>query len=101
MCAWKKIVDHYESHQRTRFAGQLLGFLGWDFSLPGGTCLRHMEESGSRQHLLLNATKLNTWPEFKREVDALTKEKDVERARTVRQKYNKGKGKRGKDHRKR
>eukprot|EP00971_Amphidinium_carterae_P047444 934627-Amphidinium_carterae.1 len=28
LCGWKKIVDHYEPHERTRFAGQLLS-LRW------------------------------------------------------------------------
>eukprot|EP00971_Amphidinium_carterae_P203775 4044018-Amphidinium_carterae.3 len=92
-----KIVDHYEQHQRMRFAGQLLSLLRWDSrsveiaarvkalereavrydsqsaekifdAMEIGICLRHTEQSGLRVHLLLNATRLSTWAEFKREV---------------------------------
>eukprot|EP00971_Amphidinium_carterae_P327088 6458255-Amphidinium_carterae.1 len=101
----KKIVDHYEPHQRTGFAGQLLSLLAWDFrgaeiearvevfereavrydsqsaekifdAMKIGNCLRQMAENALRQRMLLNATRLNTGPELKREVTS------IRRART-------------------
>eukprot|EP00971_Amphidinium_carterae_P046061 906338-Amphidinium_carterae.1 len=31
LLAWRRLLEHYEPHQRTRFAGQLLSLLSWDF----------------------------------------------------------------------
>eukprot|EP00971_Amphidinium_carterae_P330780 6463992-Amphidinium_carterae.2 len=98
LLAWRRLLEHYEPHQRTRFAGQLLSLLSWDFgdindvenriesferealryesqstekltdTMRIGIALRQLPDSALRQHLLLNATRLTTWSLFKQEV---------------------------------
>eukprot|EP00971_Amphidinium_carterae_P207128 4109375-Amphidinium_carterae.1 len=67
------MVDHFEPNQRTRFVGQLLSWLGLDFrGADIEACIEAFEREAfesiraadRRQHLFLNATRLNTWPEF-------------------------------------
>ncbi|CAK0865359.1 unnamed protein product, partial [Prorocentrum cordatum] len=94
--AWRKLVEYYEPNARSRFAGQLLNLLNFSFtgdvedrlalferellryeqrsgeaiaaSMRIGIVLRQLEEGPLRQHLLLNATRLVEWQDFRREV---------------------------------
>ncbi|CAK0830057.1 unnamed protein product [Prorocentrum cordatum] len=103
--AWRKLVEYYEPNARSRIAGQLLNLLNFSFagdvedwlalferellryeqrsgeaitaSMRIGIVLRQLEEGPLRQHLLLNATRLVEWPDFRREVT------DVRRAQSA------------------
>ncbi|CAK0826820.1 unnamed protein product [Prorocentrum cordatum] len=103
--AWRKLVEYYEPNARSRIAGQLLNLLNFSFtgdvedrlapferellryeqrsgeaitaSMRIGIVLRQLEEGPLRQHLLLNATRLVEWQDFRREVT------DVRRAQSA------------------
>ncbi|CAK0876009.1 unnamed protein product [Prorocentrum cordatum] len=103
--AWRKLVEYYEPRARSRIAGQLLNLLNFSFtgdvedrlalferellryeqrsgeaiaaSMRIGIVFRQLEEGPLRQRLLLNATKLVEWQDFRREVA------DVRRAQSA------------------
>ena len=96
LLAWRSINEHFEPNVRTRQAGVLLNMLNW--SLGGdvsarmelferevlayqrkadeelsdtiriGIVLRQLDESGLRQHLLLNSARMEDWATFKAEI---------------------------------
>ena len=94
--AWRQLNLSYEPRVRSRFAGQLLEILGWNFAgdviarmeafereihlyetsskekmSPGikiGVVLRQLEEGQLKQHLLMNAERLIDWDTFKSEI---------------------------------
>eukprot|EP00971_Amphidinium_carterae_P164350 3258151-Amphidinium_carterae.1 len=96
LTAWHRLVEQYEPQQRTRLAGQLQALLPWKFvgdiegridafegeilryehasgegvsdaSLRTGIVLRQIEETKLKEHLLMNASKLTAWKDFKAE----------------------------------
>ena len=94
--AWRQLHARYEPLATTRFAGQLMGLLGWDFSgdmlarveaferevsiyeqsskekltdaIRIGVVFRQLPESQLKQHMILNAERLKTWAEFREEM---------------------------------
>ena len=96
LLAWRRLHQRYEPKVRTRFAGQMLELLNWSFegdvqqrlelferavtkfetdsaevvsdAIRIGIVLRQLPEGALKQHLLLNAERLRTWPDFKAEV---------------------------------
>ncbi|CAK0842285.1 unnamed protein product, partial [Prorocentrum cordatum] len=97
--ACRKLVEYYEPNARSRNAGQLLNLVNFAFtsdvedrlalferellryeqrsgeaisaSMRIGIVPRQLEEGPLRQHLLLNATRLVEWHEFRREVTGI------------------------------
>ena len=94
--AWRLLNQRYEPQAQTRFAGQLMGFLSWDFSgdmlarvesfereislyeasskekisdaIRIGVVLRQLPESPLRHHMILNAERLKDWAAFREEM---------------------------------
>ncbi|CAK0903034.1 unnamed protein product, partial [Prorocentrum cordatum] len=94
--AWRKLVEYYEPTARSRIAGQVLNLQNFAFtgdvedrlalferellryeqisgeaisaSMRTGIVFRQLEESPLRQRLLLNATRLVEWPDFRRDL---------------------------------
>ncbi|CAK0826156.1 unnamed protein product [Prorocentrum cordatum] len=91
--AWRKLVEYYEPNARSRIAGQLLNLLNFSFTgdvedrlaLFERELLRYEQRSGEAIaasmrigiHLLLNATRLVEWQDFRREVT------DIRRAQSA------------------
>ena len=99
LAAWKRLCDIYEPHARSRVAGLLLTLLSYNFagdvearvaaferdvqryeqrsgepmsdSMKIGVVLKQLDEGSLRQHLLMNAARLSTWLDFKREVQEI------------------------------
>eukprot|EP00971_Amphidinium_carterae_P246495 4895869-Amphidinium_carterae.1 len=99
LTAWQRLVEQYEPQQRTRFAGQLQALLSWKFAgdiegsmeafereilryehasgqgvsdaLRIGIVLRQLEETKLKEYLLMNASKLTVWKDFKAEVNTI------------------------------
>ena len=94
--AWRLLSDRYDPKIRSRTAGQLVHLLRWNFSgdvltrleaferevtlytgnsgetvsdnLRIGLVLNNLEDGGLRDHLLMNAERLQTWPVFREEL---------------------------------
>ena len=94
--AWRQLTFRYEPRVRSRFSGQLVRFLSWDFggelitqmeslecelsayertsgeevsdAIKIGVVLRQLPGSPLRQHLVLNAECLRDWKSFREEV---------------------------------
>eukprot|EP00971_Amphidinium_carterae_P218839 4343748-Amphidinium_carterae.1 len=94
LTAWQRPVEQYEPQQRTRFLGQLQALLLWKFAgdiegrmeaferevlrgdvvsdaLRVGLVLRQLEETKLKEYLLMNASKLTAWKDFKTEVSTI------------------------------
>ncbi len=94
--AWRQLHSRFEPQAASRFAGQLMGLLSWDFSgdlttklesferelslyaaqsgeemadaIKIGVVLRQLPESPLRQHMIMNAERLRGWPAFREEI---------------------------------
>ena len=97
--AWRHLVWRFEPKTKLRYASTLISLLGFDFSgdvqvrleafdrevatverLSGekvpdsikvGLCIRSMEDTRLKEHLVLKAEKLQQWAQFKDEVTAI------------------------------
>eukprot|EP00971_Amphidinium_carterae_P066407 1315104-Amphidinium_carterae.1 len=52
--AWRRLLEHYEPPQRTRFAGQLLSLLSWDFWDINDVENQHVQLLGVLKQEVLN-----------------------------------------------
>ena len=99
LVAWNALVKRYEPQSRHRYASSLVSLLGFDFSgdlvsklelfdrevhsverLSGekvadsikiGVCIRNMDDSRLKEHVVMQAERLHTWAVFKDEVVAI------------------------------
>ncbi|CAK0890329.1 unnamed protein product, partial [Prorocentrum cordatum] len=94
--AWRQLHLRFEPQAASRYAGQLMALLAWDFSgemmmrleafereinlyesaseetlsdaIKVGIVLRQLPESPLRQRIIMNAERLKEWPKFRGEV---------------------------------
>ena len=93
--AWRQLALRYGGRERTGYAGQLVGILGWDFSgdleqrleaferevfdyaksgntlsdaMKIGIVTRNAPAGDLKSHIVLNAERLDTWSKFRAEI---------------------------------